>query len=67
MTTDEAKAKGYTVEYYAEAYDGSQAITGYCKPDVDFDGVVVIYYEDDQKFIRLNGWNWDFEAIEEGE
>lgn len=61
MTDNIAVLEGYTKEVFADA----DMISLYLliKPDTDLDGRFKAWDTDEQTFIIVNGWNFDFEDL----
>ncbi len=60
-TDNEAQALGYTKQLMAEANCMSMHIS--VRPDADLDGVIRAFDHDNQEYILLNGWMWEFEPV----
>lgn len=65
MTDNAAVLAGYTEEYLAVSSNHEFNMFVLVRPGTDLDGTFKAWDMDSQEFVRLNGWNWTFEAAEQ--
>lgn len=56
---------GYTEEYMAEPDGPFATLHISVKPGTDFDTCFRAFDHDNQEYIWIKGWRWDFTAIED--
>jgi hypothetical protein len=57
----------FNIAEYTERYDavgGPEHLTIRVRPGADLDSEVLVYCEEDDGFLRLNGWMWSFTKID---
>lgn len=66
MSDNGAVMKGYTRHVMADAEAGMTTLFLLIKPDTDLDSSFKAWDTDQQEWVKVNGWLFTFEQLDEG-